>query len=276
MEFLGTTFSTPDVGPWVASKVLLNQIVLSVRGRIAITASKGILASGLHVREGAHLVLYCPSVDLSDSEFLRRSIVSSPPVAEGIPYRRPPEPPSGDSPPQRARAVAATVVAELEKRLTDDLADSEPETRCKVMSLKGANVGELVLSDVVLDDCEFVGALGLDKLRVGPGCSFRWTGKWWNWPPMASRRIFKEEDSWREAHSGRVKAGSKKVDFLPAPDIAEIYRDLRKGLEEGKNEPGAADFYYSQIEMRRLAARGPRPAAQLVDEKHRRGPSEPS
>ena len=120
MEFLGATFSTPDVGPWVASKVLLNQTVLSVRGRIAITACKRIDASELHVREGAHLVLSCPSVDLSDSEFLRRSIVSSPPGAEGIPYRRPPEPPTGDSPRQRARAVAARVVAELETRLTGE------------------------------------------------------------------------------------------------------------------------------------------------------------
>jgi hypothetical protein len=114
-----------------------------------------------------------------------------------------------------------------------------------------------VLSDVVLDDCEFVGALSLDKLRMGPGCSFRWTGKWWNWPPVTSRRMIKEEDSWREAHRGRVKAGRKIVDFLPAPDIAEIYRGLRKGLEEGKNEPGAADFYYGEMEMRRLAARPP-------------------
>ncbi|MFZ1177322.1 MAG: hypothetical protein WAO15_13855, partial [Mycobacterium sp.] len=37
----------------------------------------------------------------------------------------------------------------------------------------------------------------------------------------------------------------------------EIYRDLRKGLEEAKNEPGAADFYYGEMEMRRLAGRKP-------------------
>ncbi len=40
-----------------------------------------------------------------------------------------------------------------------------------------------------------------------------------------------------------------------ALEIAGIYRDLRKGLEDAKDEPGAADFYYGEMEMRRLAAR---------------------
>jgi hypothetical protein len=43
-----------------------------------------------------------------------------------------------------------------------------------------------------------------------------------------------------------------------ALEIAGIYRDLRKGLEDAKDEPGAADFYYGEMEMRRLAARGSR------------------
>ncbi len=45
-----------------------------------------------------------------------------------------------------------------------------------------------------------------------------------------------------------------------APDAATIaggiYRALRKGLEDSGNEPGAADFYYGEMEMRRLARRG--------------------
>jgi hypothetical protein len=40
-----------------------------------------------------------------------------------------------------------------------------------------------------------------------------------------------------------------------AADIASIYRGLRKGLEDAKNEPEAADFYYGEMEMRRLAGR---------------------
>ena len=35
-----------------------------------------------------------------------------------------------------------------------------------------------------------------------------------------------------------------------------IYRALRKGREDGKDEPGAADFYYGEMEMRRQRPRG--------------------
>ncbi|MER8193420.1 hypothetical protein ABTY00_05530 [Streptomyces microflavus] len=34
-------------------------------------------------------------------------------------------------------------------------------------------------------------------------------------------------------------------------DVAALYRQLRKGFEDGKNEPGAAGFYYGEYEMRR-------------------------
>ena len=37
--------------------------------------------------------------------------------------------------------------------------------------------------------------------------------------------------------------------------IAGLYRALRKGREDAKDEPGAADFYYGEMEMRRLARR---------------------
>jgi hypothetical protein len=33
--------------------------------------------------------------------------------------------------------------------------------------------------------------------------------------------------------------------------VASLYRALRKGREDGKDEPGAADFYYGEMEMRR-------------------------
>ncbi|MFD8440745.1 hypothetical protein ACFV2I_37585 [Streptomyces microflavus] len=33
--------------------------------------------------------------------------------------------------------------------------------------------------------------------------------------------------------------------------MAALYRQLRKSLEDGKNEPDAADFYYGECEMRR-------------------------
>jgi hypothetical protein len=38
-----------------------------------------------------------------------------------------------------------------------------------------------------------------------------------------------------------------------AHDIADLYRQLRRGREQAKNEPGAADFYYGEMEMRRMS-----------------------
>lgn len=35
--------------------------------------------------------------------------------------------------------------------------------------------------------------------------------------------------------------------------LAPVYRQLRKAFEDGKHEPGAADFYYGEMEMRRRA-----------------------
>jgi hypothetical protein len=38
-----------------------------------------------------------------------------------------------------------------------------------------------------------------------------------------------------------------------ARDIANLYRALRKAREDAKDEPGAADFYYGEMELRRQA-----------------------
>ena len=73
---------------------------------------------------------------------------------------------------------------------------------------------------------------------------------------MVRRRVIAEELQWRAAHTRRRDKTTDR-EFLPAVEIAGIYRDLRKGLEDAKNEPGAADFYYGEMEMRRLAGRKP-------------------
>jgi hypothetical protein len=196
----------------------------------------------LQAREGAHFVLQCERVDLSDSEFLRRSIVSSPAAAQQIPPRLASTPSEAYSPRMEARSAAAAAVKKFRDDLEAELAEISP--RCCLTSLARANIGELVLSDVVLDDCVFAGAHGLDKLGIGARCSFQPTPRW----RMVRRRMIAEELQWRNAHP-------RTTDRKPpsAAGIAAIYRDLRKGLEDAKNEPGAADFYYGEMEMRRLA-----------------------
>lgn len=50
---------------------------------------------------------------------------------------------------------------------------------------------------------------------------------------------------------------------VPGPAaLAALYRQLRKAFEDGKDEPGAADFYMGEMEMRRLDNRPGRPRAE--------------
>jgi len=58
---------------------------------------------------------------------------------------------------------------------------------------------------------------------------------------------------WRTlSRARRVRSIARRAQ---ARELATIYRALRKGREEAKDEPGAADFYYGEMEMRRHAAR---------------------
>ncbi len=105
----------------------------------------------------------------------------------------------------------------------------------------------------------------MEFARVRP--SRRW---WWR----TERQVLAEERAWR------VAIGSPGwIPPLPLPDadralewpddkslrrkaiqeearrVAGTYRWLRKAFEDTKNEPGAADFYYGEMEMRRRGAR---------------------
>jgi hypothetical protein len=153
---------------------------------------------------------------------------------------------------------------QLAKNLADKLGSQQvPQTR--VVNLRRATAGDLVLSGVGLEDCAFAGAHGLDKMRIGATCSFQRPPTWPSrtWRPFTGRQVIFEEAQWRQAHtrgwasvSTNPTVSTKPNDPVPtALEIAGIYRDLRKGLEDAKDEPGAADFYYGEMEMRRLAAR---------------------
>jgi hypothetical protein len=58
---------------------------------------------------------------------------------------------------------------------------------------------------------------------------------------------------WIERRSGQL------VRILPPDRLSPLYRSLRKAQEDSKNEPGAADLYYGEMEMRRKAKATPLP-----------------
>jgi len=136
-----------------------------------------------------------------------------------------------------------------------DRAPSQP-TKSHMKSLERANLSGLVLSGIDLHRCRFSGAHNLDRLRLETTRAF-----YQSWHIGASRLLLAEECEWRESHysNSRWKRVAKPDDFsvgdglvIQPREISSLYRGLRKGREDSKDEPGAADFYYGEMEMRRL------------------------
>ncbi|MFD5245441.1 pentapeptide repeat-containing protein [Amycolatopsis sp. NPDC058340] len=101
-----------------------------------------------------------------------------------------------------------------------------------VKSVEGTDVADVVFTDIDLAGCLFTGAHHLDKLRLEGDCGFG---------SYRKRQVLAEEREWRADRNAPV--GPRR--------IADLYRQLRKAQEDSKNEPGAADFYYGEMEMRR-------------------------
>ncbi|MGW6981130.1 pentapeptide repeat-containing protein [Streptomyces sp. NPDC054932] len=142
----------------------------------------------------------------------------------------------------------------------------------RVASVQHVDAAHLVLTDADLADCLFTGAFHLDQLRLEGRCAFApaptglhrrgiWPVRW------TRRRTLAEEHHWRAQSAGqpapapgrppsprawRTGPHHPDADLTPDPeDVVATYRQLRKAFEDGKNEPGAADFYYGEMEMRR-------------------------
>ncbi len=128
----------------------------------------------------------------------------------------------------------------------------------RLASLRAADVSELVIGDVDVRLCRFAGCHNLDRVRFEQHPAL-------TSPPgvRSNRGVVADEWVWRSVHSRR-RASWVLPDHVSwptvtppegdAPDaqqVAQVYRSLRKALEDQKNSPGAADFYYGEMEMRR-------------------------
>ncbi|MFE6780659.1 pentapeptide repeat-containing protein [Streptomyces sp. NPDC057680] len=152
------------------------------------------------------------------------------------------------------------------QQLPEALFASAPDPGVRVASLRGVDAAHLVLADLDLAECLFTGTVHLDQLRLEGACTFdtaATTVRWRRWPPIrfTPRRVLAEEHHWRASRPGAVRGwnvavfGAGRAGPL---QLAPVYRALRKGFEDGKHEPGAADFYYGEMEMRRHAGDIPR------------------
>ncbi len=140
------------------------------------------------------------------------------------------------------------------------------DARAKLSSLARVDAANVVLADVDLSRCVFSGAHHLDQIRIEGHCRFAAVPQGWQrgrtrMPVRWTRRkVLAEEAAWRAdparptpARAGWSNPGGKD-EPVPAPSpaqLAVLYRQLRKALEDGKDTPGAADFYYGEMEARR-------------------------
>ncbi|MEV8417666.1 pentapeptide repeat-containing protein [Streptomyces niveus] len=142
----------------------------------------------------------------------------------------------------------------------------------RLASVEGVDAALLVLSDTDLSACLFSGAFHLDQIRLEGRMLFASPPAGWRRQGLrpvrwTRRRTLAEEHHWRAQAASqpappagqapsprRWRTGAHHPDPAHTPDpadVAALYRQLRKAFEDGKNEPGAADFYYGECEMRR-------------------------
>jgi hypothetical protein len=147
--------------------------------------------------------------------------------------------------------------------------------RPRPVCLAGADVQNLVLAGCDLRACRFTGAHNLTALRLESTIVLPATPRGWQQgralPPLwrwGRRETVAEEHHWRQQQPKSAgwrgasasenspyladwHADSERVAATTAAEVAAVYRALRKGREDNKDEPGAADFYYGEMEMRR-------------------------
>ncbi|MFI6698992.1 hypothetical protein ACIBJC_08415 [Streptomyces sp. NPDC050509] len=147
-----------------------------------------------------------------------------------------------------------------------------PADQVRVVSVQGVDAAHLVLTDTDLSDCLFSGAFHLDQIRLEGRTAVAPAPTGWHRRAIrpvrfTRRRVLAEEHHWRAHTAGQPVPAADAAPELrlwrpgphhtdpartPGPeDVAALYRQLRKAFEDGKNEPGAADFYYGECEMRR-------------------------
>lgn len=147
-------------------------------------------------------------------------------------------------------------------------------SRVLLRSLRGTDAEHLTLVDVDLGRCVLSGLRRPELLRLDGRCVFApvprgWCVRWgwmpWRW---TGREALFEEHVWRRSVGAPGRGAGWAVPQEPREGpysdlggvvvgparLAVLYRQLRLAVESAGNEPGAADLYFGEMEMRRLGA----------------------
>jgi Pentapeptide repeats (9 copies) len=237
-----------EIGPLYASE-LLSFDRATFQSQVRLEAAASLLTCrATRFKGSAELVLLATDADLTEASFERRARVSgAAPLVEG----------------DAGNVWLAQV--------------SSGPTTTRLLSLRRAGVQYLSIGNLDLRACRFHNAHGLDELRIEPSCEFAPAPE----GARHTRRItLAEEHQMRAERRGSsgpetdsasswyppICRAPEEIDAgestpLEPTEIVGIYRALRKALEDRGDIPGAGDFYYGEMEMRRLsspAGSGPR------------------
>jgi uncharacterized protein YjbI with pentapeptide repeats len=242
-RFIGATFEQArQLGPMLVRKQLvLDLAVFKQRVQIEV-GTAAVCCRRAQFPAGVHLRLRWASVVLDDADLGAPSILAGVPAFPDVDEAR------------FARAWARLPPPPREQR-------AQP----RLLSVHRANLAGLTVSNTDLRACRFLGAHNLDRLRIeGQPLLARAHGR-----RRTGRLTLAEEHYWRQQAPRHRRGWFPTVCQPPAPhawadletadwpgpaQLAGLYRELRKGREDSKDEPGAADFYYGEMEMRRHAA----------------------
>jgi uncharacterized protein YjbI with pentapeptide repeats len=245
-SFEGARFeSTAWLGPIIAKQLFLERCVWVEPAQVQVVATDRIVCNGSKFPSGGYIRVAQAALTLEGAQFPVPCFVGD--DSETFPWDR--------FLPEEEDKPEKVPVPQVQ--------------RPAVLSMERADLAGLVLTGVSLRSCRFTGAHNLDKLRLEGGVEFAGVPSNWHW---MRRQTLAEEHAWRAAHEkGTRRLGwsaherwstdqwAISSDRMPdAGEIANLYRSLRKGREDNKDEPGAADFYYGEMEMRRRASATPR------------------
>ncbi|MGH6948077.1 MAG: hypothetical protein ACREDZ_12175, partial [Kiloniellales bacterium] len=135
-----------------------------------------------------------------------------------------------------------------------------------ILAVQDADAGLMSFAHVDMTRCVFYGSHDLGEVVIEPTVRLSRAPAW-----CTTRRVIADEYSWRRNAGGIRAIGWKlsgtrlasdpsqddpdrnvvELPALRASQVAAVYRDLRRSFEARSDEPGAADFYYGEMEMRR-------------------------
>ena len=247
-----------SLGPiLVCSRLSLDRAIFAGRAKIVASALRASFTE-TEFRRGVDLQLRWAEVWLRDTDFAAESLLTS--------LSGPQTPTSGGEQPLLGFEMPTDDGAWCCPRSREPSPHAEP----RLLTLRGSRVARLTLSGVNLNECLFAGAHGLDALQL-ERVEFPRSPDGWRPIRWTRRETIADEHDW---HARRSKASGWKqartpvqtdsdVSWPPEPaaklqatELASVYRQLRKSREDSRDEPGANDFYYGEMEMRRHS--GPR------------------